>query len=121
MVGMLKNAANKAVLIVKRGAQIIANASPSQPIVFTSDQASGARATGDWGGVIICGRAPVNFPVGYGQVEGGLFGTAGLYGGNVPTDNSGILRYVRIEFSGIAFAPNNETNGLHYDSINYFV
>ena len=108
----IKNASNKAVLIVKRGAQIIANASPSQPIVFTSDQASGARATGDWGGVIICGRAPVNFPVGYGQVEGGLFGTAGLFGGNVPTDNSGILRYVRIEFSGIAFAPNNETNGL---------
>ncbi len=108
----VKNASNKAVLIVKRGAQIIANASPSQPIVFTSDQASGARATGDWGGVIICGRAPVNFPVGYGQVEGGLFGTAGLFGGNVPTDNSGILRYVRIEFSGIAFAPNNETNGL---------
>jgi hypothetical protein len=108
----IKNNSNKAVLIVKRGAQIIANASPSQPIVFTSDQASGARAPGDWGGVIICGRAPVNFPIGFGQVEGGLFGTAGLFGGNVPTDNSGILRYVRIEFSGIAFAPNNETNGL---------
>jgi hypothetical protein len=108
----IKNNSNKAVLIVKRGAQIIANASPSQPIVFTSDQASGARAPGDWGGLIICGRAPVNFPIGFGQVEGGLFGTAGLFGGNVPTDNSGILRYVRIEFSGIAFAPNNETNGL---------
>ncbi len=108
----IKNNFNKAVLIVKRGAQIIANASPSQPIVFTSDQASGARAPGDWGGVIICGRAPVNFPIGFGQVEGGLFGTAGLFGGNVTADNSGILRYVRIEFSGIAFAPNNETNGL---------
>jgi hypothetical protein len=108
----IKNNSNKAVLIIKRGAQIIANASPSQPIIFTSDQASGARATGDWGGIIICGRAPVNFPVGYGQVEGGLFGAPGLFGGNVPTDNSGILRYVRIEFTGIAFAPNNETNGL---------
>jgi len=108
----IKNSSNKAVLIIRRGAKIIANGNPSQPIVFTSDQAAGSRATGDWGGVIICGRAPVNFPVGYGQVEGGLFGTAGLFGGNVSDDNSGVIRYVRIEFSGIAFAPNNETNGL---------
>ena len=108
----IKNNANKAVLMITRGAKIIADASPSQPIVFTSDQAAGSRNTGDWGGVIICGRAPVNYPVGYGQAEGGLFGSAGLYGGNDPYDNSGILRYVRIEFSGIAFAPNNETNGL---------
>jgi hypothetical protein len=100
---------SKGTLIIERGAQIIAEGTPSKPIVFTSNEAKGSRAYGDWGGIIICGKAPINLPGGEGIVEGG---TNALYGGNVPTDNSGKLKYVRIEFCGIAFQTNQEINGL---------
>ncbi|SNR55002.1 T9SS type A sorting domain-containing protein [Hymenobacter mucosus] len=98
----------KGTLIVEQGARLIAEGTASQPIVFTSNEPAGSRARGDWGGVIICGRAPVNL-TGNPVVEGGV-GSA--YGGTDPNDNSGILKYVRIEFPGIAFQPNSEINGL---------
>jgi hypothetical protein len=100
---------SKGTLIVERGAKLIADGTASQPIVFTSGEAKGSRSYGDWGGIIICGKAPVNLPGGEGLLEGG---TGALFGGTNPTDNSGTLRYVRIEFGGIAFQPNNEINGL---------
>jgi len=59
--------------------------------------------------LIICGRAPINVPGGTAVIEGGV---GSIYGGNDPNDNSGVLRYVRIEFPGIAFQPNSEINGL---------
>src|ERR1051326_4791287 len=99
----------KGTLIIERGAKIIANGNASQPIIFTSNQPMGSRTYGDWGGVILCGKAPVNWLAGYGQVEGG---PRSLYGGTNPHDNSGSLSYVRIEFGGVAFSPNNEVNGL---------
>ncbi len=98
----------KGTLIVKRGGKLIADGTASAPIVFTSNQAPGSRDYGDWGGIIICGRAPHNQPSDP-IVEGGV---DAQYGGNDPEDNSGILRYVRIEFSGIPFQPNQEINGL---------
>lgn len=99
----------KGTLIIERGAKIMASGTASKPIVFTSAQPAGQRDYGDWGGLIICGRAPVNLPGGEGTIEGGV---GAVFGGNNPNDNSGKLRYVRIEFSGIAFQPNNEINGL---------
>lgn len=101
--------ATKGALIIERGAQILAVGTENKPIVFTSSQPAGSRSYGDWGGIIICGRAPINIPGGEGTVEGG---TNALYGGNNPADNSGKMKYVRIEFSGIAFQPNQEINGL---------
>ncbi|MFN9325963.1 MAG: hypothetical protein ACK6A5_11335, partial [Flavobacteriales bacterium] len=98
----------KGTLIVKRGGKLIADGTASQPIVFTSNQAAGNRDYGDWGGIIICGRAPHNQPSDP-TIEGGV---DAQYGGTDPDDNSGILRYVRIEFSGIPFQPNQEINGL---------
>jgi len=94
-------------LIVEPGGKIIADGKANQPIVFTSDQAKGNRSYGDWGGLILCGKAPVNSnnP----QIEGG---PRTHYGGDDPEDNSGILRYVRIEFAGYPFQPNKEINGL---------
>lgn len=94
-------------LIVEPGGKIIADGKAEKPIVFTSDQPKGNRAYGDWGGLILCGKAPVNSnnP----QIEGG---PRTHYGGNDPEDNSGILRYVRIEFAGYPFQPNKEINGL---------
>lgn len=104
----------KAALIIARGAKIIADGTPQLPIVFTSNQPAGERTYGDWGGLILCGKAPVNKPGSQGEIEGGVNNAAGdaFYGGTDPNDNSGILRYVRIEFPGIAFSDNNEINGL---------
>lgn len=101
--------ASKGTLIIERGAKILAVGTAAKPIVFTSNQSKGNRSYGDWGGIIICGRAPVNLPGGEGTVEGG---TNALYGGTNPSDNSGKMQYVRIEFCGIAFQPNQEINGL---------
>jgi len=104
--------ASKGTLIIERGAEIMAVGSSSKPIVFTSNQPAGQRDYGDWGGIIICGKAPVNLPGGEGIIEGGTNATFG--GGASPdaNDNSGKLKYVRIEFCGIAFQPNQEINGL---------
>ncbi len=99
----------KGTLIVNRGAQLIADGTAAEPIVFTSAQPAGSRAPGDWGGIIVCGKAPINLPGGTGVVEGGV---EAVFGGTDAADNSGIIRYVRIEYPGIAFQPNNEINGL---------
>ena len=104
--------ASKGSLIITRGSKILADGTASQPIVFTSNEPVGQRTYGDWGGLIILGSAPVNDPAGEKLIEGGVDPVKGLYGGVNANDNSGILRYVRIEFPGIAFQPNNEINGL---------
>jgi hypothetical protein len=98
----------KGALIIEPGAKIEAKGTVEKPIVFTSNQPKGFRNYGDWGGLIIAGNAPVN-PVDRPIIEGG---PTTRYGGTVATDNSGTLQYVRIEFSGVAFSPNNEVNGL---------
>ncbi|WP_125932520.1 hypothetical protein [Hymenobacter glacialis] len=101
----------KGSLIIEPGAKLIAIGTAAKPIVFTSNQPKGARNYGDWGGVILAGNAPVNTLVGTTRptIEGG---PTTQYGGTNATDNSGTLQYVRIEFGGVAFSPNNEVNGL---------
>ncbi len=81
-------------------------------MIFTSGEPLGTRTYGDWGGLIILGRAPINDPAGEKVIEGGIDAVKGLYGGTDVADNSGTLEFVRIEFPGIAFQPNNEINGL---------
>jgi hypothetical protein len=103
--------ANKGALIIRQGGKLIADGTATQPIVFTSAQPAGSRAPGDWGGVILVGRAPANLPA-VTNVEGGVVATFGGPSANLPNDDSGILRYVRIEFPGVAFLPNSEINGL---------
>ncbi len=100
-------------LIVKRGGRLNAIGTRTAPIVFTSDQPAGSRARGDWGGIILNGRAPVNLEGGEGAGEG----DTGVYGGNDPNDNSGSLRYVRVEFAGVEFSPDNELNGIAFQGI----
>ncbi|MEP0860671.1 MAG: T9SS type A sorting domain-containing protein [Ignavibacterium sp.] len=102
----------KGSLIINRGAKIFAQGTPDEPIVFTSQELPGNRGPGDWGGVILAGNATINVPGGTATLEGG---TGTVYGGGTTPnddDNSGILKYVRIEFPGIAFLPDNEINGL---------
>ncbi len=103
--------ASKATLIVSQGGKLIANGTATEPIVFTSNQAAGSRAAGDWGGVILLGKAPINPVGGTATIEGGV-GLSAIYGGSDAADNSGSLKYVRIEFPGIAYATDNEINGL---------
>jgi hypothetical protein len=100
-------------LVVERGGRLNALGTASQPVVMTSDQAIGNRNRGDWGGLIINGRAPLNVPGGIAIGEG----DTGEYGGNDPNDNSGILRYLRVEFAGIEFSPDNELNGIAFQGV----
>ncbi len=98
-------------LVVLRGGRLNAIGTREEPIVFTSDQAPGSRARGDWGGIIINGRAPVNLEGGEGEAD------TGIYGGTDPDDDSGSLRYVRIEFAGTEFSPDNELNGIAFQGV----
>jgi hypothetical protein len=100
---------SKGTLIIERGARIMANGTEQNPIVFTSNQPKGSRTAGDWGGIIILGAAPTNLPSENAKIEGGVDRP---YGGTNADDNSGTLKYVRIEYPGIAFQPDNEINGL---------
>jgi hypothetical protein len=100
--------ASKGSLIIEQGAKIMAQGTAQKPIVFTSAKPKGSRAAGDWGGIIILGKAPVNQGANA-MIEGGV---QRPYGGSDVNDNSGVLKYVRIEYSGVAFQPDNEINGL---------
>ncbi len=101
-------------LIVERGAKINAVGTPTQPIIFTSDMPAGSRTRGDWGGLVLCGKAIINAAGGEAQIEGG---PRSYYGGNDNSDNSGVLQYVRIEFAGYPFQPNKEINGLTFGGV----
>jgi hypothetical protein len=105
--------ATRGTLVVEAGGQIWADGNALQPIVMTSDQPVGFRNRGDWGGLVINGRAPVNIPGGVGIGEG----STGVYGGTNPNDSSGLLRYVRVEYAGIEFSPDNELNGIAFQGV----
>lgn len=111
-------------LIITRGAKIIADGTSDKPIVFTSEAATPQR--GDWAGLVILGQAPNNSSYngqdGVGEIEGGVNNSdgLGLYGLGATSnlaDNSGILRYVRIEYAGYAFLPDKEINGLTFGGV----
>ncbi len=102
----------KAALVAERGGKLIAQGTSSSPIIFTSAQAPGSRKPGDWGGIILCGKAKNNQTEM--QIEGG---PRTKHGGNDDADNSGILSYVRIEFAGYPFEKDKEINGLTFGSV----
>ncbi|MGF1584719.1 MAG: hypothetical protein ACFCUM_05325, partial [Bacteroidales bacterium] len=95
-----------AAIIVEQGGQIFVNGTQDKPVVMTSGLASPGR--GDWGGLVVCGRATAN--------SGGGMSEVGdvPYGGNIDDDNSGVIRYLRIEWSGAAFSSEKEYNGLSF-------
>ncbi len=90
-------------ILVEQGGQIYANGTPASPVTFNSS----AATAGSWGGVMICGKAPINT----GTTAISEVGNAS-YGGTAASDNSGALAYVRIENAGINFATNKNFNGL---------
>jgi hypothetical protein len=111
--------ASRATLVINRGGKINATGTVDKPIVFTSNQAVGARAAGDWGGIVILGKAPNN--QGTDTPIEGITATSDVtktsHGGTDAADNSGTLKYVRIEFAGVPLSPDNEINGLTLGSV----
>ncbi|WP_310541619.1 hypothetical protein [Phenylobacterium sp.] len=108
-------------IVVNRGSQIFADGNAAQPIIFTSKQSiegtTGVDSIGQWGGVVILGRANINncpgtTPYGSATCEAQVEGTNAFYGGSSNTDNSGVLRYFRVQHSGFQILPNNELNGI---------
>jgi hypothetical protein len=104
-------------LIITRGAKINAQGTVNQPIVFTSNEPVGNRNEGDWGGIVLLGLARNNQPGGVANIEGIVATTDTQYGGAFDNDNSGTIKYVRIEFAGIALEPNKEINGITFGSV----
>ena len=105
---IISDISEKGALCIERGAQIFAEGTSSKPIIFTSGKPVGERTPGDWGGIVILGRAKTN-RTSEPTIEGGI---GKPYGGTNDLDNSGVLRYVRIEYAGIAAMPNSEINAL---------
>lgn len=110
--------ATNAFLVISRGAKLHAEGTASAPITFTSDQAVGSRARGDWGGIALNGRAPINACAdGSADCEAEGEGGTGLYGGSDATDSSGVLKYVRVEYGGTEISPDNEINGIGFQGV----
>lgn len=107
---IVADASVKTALIIEQGGKLVADGTASSPIVFTSNKAAGSRGNADWGGISMCGYAPTNRPLVPAPITEG--GSNRPYGGTDAGDNSGILRYVRIEFAGITAENNSELNGL---------
>jgi hypothetical protein len=104
-------------LIITRGSKINAQGTANNPIIFTSNENVGNRAEGDWGGLVILGAGKNNQPGGVANIEGIAASADTEFGGSNDADNSGILRYIRIEFAGIALQPNKEINGITFGSV----
>ncbi len=109
-------------LIVRKGAQIMANGSASQPIIFTAEEDDLSMSDdllqsdrGLWAGVILLGDAPTNQPTTDNQIEGiNPDDESALYGGDDADDNSGTMRYVSIRHSGFSISgvEGDEIQGL---------
>ena len=98
-------------IAIAQDATIIAEGTATSPIVLTSNVPT--PSAGDWGGLIILGRAPINSVAGGNATSTSEIG--GLpYGGSNAGDNSGILRYVRVEYSGGAADASSENNGFSF-------
>ena len=112
-------------LIVHRGSQIIANGTVDKPIIFTSAKPVGGRVAGDWAGLVICGKATNNVKNsgstgldGVEELEGAYGGFHGEVAGSTnDADNSGSLKYVRVEYAGYPINPNQEINGITFGSV----
>lgn len=112
--------ATGAALIVTKGSKINAVGTATRPIVFTSDNAPGARNKGDWGGVILLGKGALNVNNGVNNIEGIAASSDTEFGGGANPDNgdsSGTLKYVRIEFPGYVYAKDQEINGLTFGAV----
>lgn len=105
-----------AFLLIQRGSKIEAEGTAAAPIVFTSAKEVGSRGPEDWGGLVINGKAPINNADSGDGSAPGEAGT-GRYGGNDAADDSGTLKYVRVEFAGNKVDSENELNGIAFQGV----
>lgn len=110
---VIKGELGSSVVITTTG-KINAVGTAAKPIVFTSN--STPAAPGDWGGVVMLGKAPINVTGGTNKIEGfpdnGTLGERTTYGGSDATHDCGKISYARIEFAGFQLAVDNELNSL---------
>ena len=105
-------------LFITKGAKLIAEGTATSPIVFTSGNTVGNRSRGNWGGVILLGKGSYNINGGINYIEGIANSADTEFGGGATpddNDNSGTLKYVRIEYAGFTYGAagsNTEINGL---------
>jgi hypothetical protein len=101
-------------LVVSREAKLNAVGTAAKPIVFTSSSAPGSRGSqqGDWGGIVMLGKAKINTMGGENNAEGLADEARNKYGGTDDAHDCGKLKYARIEFAGRPLSANNELNGL---------
>jgi len=103
-------------LVVSRGGKIVADGRADAPILFTGKSTPGSRLHGDWGGLILLGKAP-NFQGDQVNIEGLAADPKNQHGGSVANDSSGTLRYVGILFPGYELTEGSEINGLTLGSV----
>jgi hypothetical protein len=100
-------------LVVEPGAKIMANGTKDAPIIMTSDQPSGQMGRGDWGGLVLAGLACANCAdCTHGEQCASEGAPEEVFCGDQDDDNSGVVRYVRIEYAGYELSPDNELNSL---------
>lgn len=107
--------ASGAALVITKGATIIADGLETDPIVFTSNRS--VKKAGDWGGLVILGDAPINKFGGVGSVNYDLDNAMTVYGGTNSASNSGILRYVRVEYAGKKVKGSGNFNGIFFGGV----
>ena len=105
---IVSNNDSAGVLVIYRGAKIIAQGTADEPVVFTSAETN--PQPGDLGGLVLVGQARGNGN--HSVLEGGVDPQFSVFGGTNDADNSGVLKYVRIEYAGKAVNPGDEINGL---------
>ncbi len=112
---ILEDKATLGTLIADKGGRIVAIGDKDNPIIITSSDAPGTQTTGAGGGIYLLGRAKTNLVnTCAGDSAGAEGGDIGFYGGNDDHDDSGILKYVRVEFAGKEITPNNELNSFTF-------
>lgn len=104
-------------LSIQRGGRINAVGTASAPIVFSSIKTvTGTPDRGDWGGIIVNGNARINI-CGTSDCSAEGEGGTGTYGGTNDLDNSGVMKYVRVEYAGKILGTDNELNGFSFNGV----
>ncbi len=111
-------------LIISRGSKIYAVGTVDNPIVMTSYQVPGNRTRGDWAGLMLCGNAHINTPLNNSTKTSRFFeclptDELATYSSTTPNDNdsSGVVKYLRLEFAGYAYLPNQELNSFTFAAV----
>ncbi len=103
---------NPGTLVIHRGSKIYAEGTAANPIIFSSAESS--KAPGDWGGLVVCGKATNNQPGGFATLEGSY---GGHHGGSDDNDNSGVIKFVRLEYAGYPILTDKEINSITLGSV----